>query len=466
MKTDWRRAWRGLTPRVVLGFAALTAALMVACGVYLYQALRLELGARDRDEQRGKIVLFRQALAGVSDAGMLRRNPDWLTHFMVGHDGLALRVLDARAAVLVDSPAALPPGLWRGLDETPARLSGHDAHGHPWQGLAARATLADGQAVQLEIWRDGHDQEALLAQYRNHLLWAGALATLVAAALGGALVRHSLRPLAALTAAAMAIRPDTLNQRLDASLAPAELLGLVNAFNDALARLDAAFARLSDYAADLAHEMRTPLGILLGQTQVALSRGRSLAEYQQVLADNAEELERLARTVNDLLFLAKTEHSEAALACEWLDVRQEVDEVCEFFALLAEERDIQVQVAGALRLPVARAALRRLLNNLLSNAIRYSPPGSVVRVALDARLPGVVVNNPPAAPLPEPLTMLFERFYSQGDGNGHGLGLPIARAIARQHGGELRASLGDDGRLTLAAQLAASASLVQARRCS
>ena len=76
---------------------------MVACGVYLYQALRLELGARDRDEQRGKIVLFRQALAGVSDAGMLRRNPDWLTHFMVGHDGLALRVLDARAAVVVDS---------------------------------------------------------------------------------------------------------------------------------------------------------------------------------------------------------------------------------------------------------------------------------------------------------------------------------------------------------------------------
>ena len=286
------------------------------------------------------------------------------------------------------------------------------------------------------------------------------------AALGGALVRHSLRPLAALTAAAMAIRPDTLNQRLDASLAPAELLGLVDAFNDALARLDAAFARLSDYAADLAHEMRTPLGILLGQTQVALSRGRSLAEYQQVLADNAEELERLARTVNDLLFLAKTEHSEAALACEWLDVRQEVDEVCEFFALLAEERDIQVQVEGALRLPVARAALRRLLNNLLSNAIRYSPPGSVVRVALDARLPGVAVNNPPAAPLPEPLTMLFERFYSQGDGNGHGLGLPIARAIARQHGGELRASLGDDGRLTLAAQLAAKASLVQARRCS
>ena len=121
---------------------------------------------------------------------------------------------------------------------------------------------------------------------------------------------------------------------------------------------------------------------------------------------------------------------------------------------------------GALRLPVARAALRRLLNNLLSNAIRYSPPGSVVRVALDARLPGVVVDNPPAAPLPEPLTVLFERFYSQGDGNGHGLGLPIARAIARQHGGELRASLGGDGRLTLAAQLAPSASLVQARRCS
>ena len=466
MRADWRRAWRGLTPRVVLGFAALTAALMLACGVYLYQALQLELGARDRDEQRGKIVLFRQALAGVSDVDMLRRNPDWLTHFMVGHDGLALRVLDARGQALVDSPAALPRGIWLTLGKAPGLVRGQDAHGHPWQGLAARAALANGEPVQLEIWRDGHDQAALLAQYRNHLWWAGALATLVAAALGATLVRHSLRPLAALTAAAMAIRPDTLNQRLDASLAPAELLGLVGAFNDALARLDGAFARLSHYAADLAHEMRTPLGILLGQTQVALSRERSLAEYQQVLADNAEELERLTRTVNDLLFLAKTEHSDAALPCESLDVRQEVDEVCEFFALLAEERDIQLHVAGQLHLPVARAALRRLLNNLLSNAIRYSPPGSVVRVELDAGLPGVAVNNLPASPLPEPLGVLFERFYSQGGGDGHGLGLPIARAIARQHGGELRAHLGDDGRLTLAAQLAPSASLAQARRCS
>ena len=84
VKTDWRRAWRGLTPRVVLGFAALTAALMVACGVYLYQALRLELGARDRDEQRGKIVLFRQALAGVSDAGHAAAQPGLADAFYGG----------------------------------------------------------------------------------------------------------------------------------------------------------------------------------------------------------------------------------------------------------------------------------------------------------------------------------------------------------------------------------------------
>ena len=142
--------------------------------------------------------------------------------------------------------------------------------------------------------------------------------------------------------------------------------------------------------------MRTPLAFC-SANQVALSRGRSLAEYQQVLADNAEELERLARTVNDLLFWPRPNTAKPRwLASGWMCVRRWMR--CASFALLAEERDIQVQVEGALRLPVARAALRRLLNNLLSNAIRYSPPGSVVRVALDARLPGVAVNNPPAAP--------------------------------------------------------------------
>lgn len=455
MQTDWPPYWRALTPRVVLGFALLTAGLMLGCGLYLYQALKHELSWRDHHEQLGKITLFRQTLAGLSNADVLRDHPDALTHFMVGHDGLALRVRSATGQLLLDSPTAVPVVSWSGLAQETLPLAGVDRHGHPWRGLAATATLANGEAVQLEVWRDAYDQHTLLEEYRTHLLWAGVLAVLLAAALGAWLVRRSLQPLAALTAAATAIHQHTLSQRLDSQAVPRELAGLVDAFNDVLGRLDTAFAQLNAYATDLAHEMRTPLGILLGQTQVALSRERSASAYRQVLADNAEELEQLARMVNDLLFLAKAEHGDKPLHSETLALHAEVAEVCEFFAMLAEDKQITLVSSGMLTLTVDRAALRRLLNNLLSNAIRYSTPGSQVHVTLDARLPGLIVDNLPADPLPAELNQLFDRFYSRGGhGEGHGLGLPIARAIARLHGGELHAER-CDARLCLVARLAA-----------
>ena len=169
MQTDWPPYWRALTPRVVLGFALLTAGLMLGCGLYLYQALKHELSWRDHHEQLGKITLFRQTLAGLSNADVLRDHPDALTHFMVGHDGLALRVRSATGQLLLDSPTAVPVVSWSGLAQETLPLAGVDRHGHPWRGLAATATLANGEAVQLEVWRDAYDQHTLLEEYRTHL---------------------------------------------------------------------------------------------------------------------------------------------------------------------------------------------------------------------------------------------------------------------------------------------------------
>jgi two-component system heavy metal sensor histidine kinase CusS len=444
-----------LTRRVALGFAALTVLLIAGSGLYLYHALKLEMAHRDQEELSGKIALFRKTVAFVPSLASLREGPGLLTHFLVGHDNLALRVRDASGDPIIDSRAPLPDFAWRGVTPRTEPLTGTGADGQPWQGLAAAGQLADGQLVQLEVWRATHAQQALLEWYRNRLLLAGLLATLLAAALGWLLVHRSLRPLVALTESAQAIHHHTLSQRLDAGRVPEELQGLVQSFNGVLERLDRAFAQLSAYATDLAHEMRTPLGILLGQTQVALSRERSADEYRQVLADNAEELERLARMVNDLLFLAKAEHAENLLAFEWLDLDLEVRRVCDFFESLAEERAIRLEVSGRLRLRADRASLRRLLNNLVSNAIRYSPRGESVRLTMAPSLPGIVIDNRPSSPLPDDLTILFARFYSRGEkGEGHGLGLPIADAITRLHGGELRAEL-REGRLYMIARCGA-----------
>ncbi|WP_197457393.1 heavy metal sensor histidine kinase [Crenobacter luteus] len=450
-----------LTLRVALGFAVLTVFLVASSGVYLYLALKQEMAQRDREELAGKITLFQKAIAFVPDVASLRREPGVLTHFLIGHESLALRVRDEAGRVVVASPASLPHTATQGLPPGLVSLAGSGVDGHAWKGLAAPAALANGERVRLEVWRATHQQLALLEWYRNHLVVAGFAATLVAAALGWLLVRRSLRPLFALTRSAQAIHRHTLSQRLDAGRVPRELQGLVDSFNGVLERLDRAFAQLTDYANDLAHEMRTPLGILLGQTQVALSRERTVAEYQRVLADNAEALEGLARTVNDLLFLAKLENAQNHLSFETLDLDAEAKRVCEFFEMLAEEKNIRLVITGTLRLEADRGALRRLFNNLISNAIRYSPPGGVVQVTMEPSLPGFVVENAPANPLPDDLSAMFDRFYSRGEkGEGHGLGLPIAAAIARLHGGELRAER-RGGRLGLVARFGgASASPV------
>lgn len=431
---------RALTWRVALGFALLTALLIGTSGVYLYHALRQEMSQRDREELAGKIVLFQKTVSLLPRPAVLGSEPGILTHYLVGHEYLALKVRAASGQPLLSSHQSIPEVPYRGLPHGAVPLSGVGADGQTWQGLAASAQTFDGQTVELEVWRNTDAQEALLRWYRSRILGAGLLATLVAAALGWLLVRRSLTPLAELTASAQHIHHHTLNRRLDGSRVPTELRGIVASFNGILERLDHAFAQLSSYASDLAHEMRTPLGILLGQTQVALSKTRTAEQYRQVLSDNAEEIERLSRMVNDLLFLAKAEHTQILLTRVPLDLESEAQRVCDFFELLAEERGVQLVVKGHLRLAADREALRRLLNNLVSNAIRYSPPGETVYLAMAPELPGFIIDNRSATPLPDDLSTLFDRFYSRGEkGDGHGLGLPIAAAIARLHGGEIRA---------------------------
>jgi len=442
-----------LTWRVVLGFALLSLCLSSASGVYLFHALKREMAQRDREELAGKVLLFQKALSEVANLKELRAEPEALTHFLIGHDSLALRIRDGQGSTQLATHAPLPGVHLNSAIAGKLALSETGLDGVPWSGLAAAGQLADGGAVVLEVWRNVEAQHALLAWYRQQIVIAATLATLLAGLLGWLLVRMSLQPLQELTDATRAIHSDTLHQHLNAEKVPAELQGLVASFNELLARLDASFSQLSNYASDLAHEMRTPLGILLGQTQVALSRERSPDEYRQVLADNAEELERLAKMVNDLLFLAKAGQAEDLLTLGPIELGEETQRVCDFFEGLAEEKHIALRVSGQLRCQADQAALRRLLNNLVSNAIRYSPPGETVYLTIDSMLPGISIDNTPTEALPADLDTLFSRFYSPNrQSDGHGLGLTIARAIARLHGGDISAEL-SGGRLFMRVRL-------------
>ena len=216
-----------------------------------------------------------------------------------------------------------------------------------------------------------------------------------------------------------------------------------------LERLEAAFQRLADYSADIAHELRTPISNLMTQTQVALSRPRSNDEYQDILASNIEEYERIARMVSDMLFLAKAEQNALAQASAPIDLACEADALIDFYEALAEEHHIRIERHGSAVVAGDRLMLRRALSNLLSNALRHTPDGGQITIAIDIAADGAAlglsVSNVGDPIAPDQLERIFDRFHRgsslrERHGEGAGLGLAITRLIARAHGGEVVAS--------------------------
>jgi two-component system heavy metal sensor histidine kinase CusS len=267
---------------------------------------------------------------------------------------------------------------------------------------------------------------------------------LLVAALSYRVARVGLKPVARLSADARRIGPDTRDQRLRMAALPLELAEFGASFNSALERLDAAYTQLETFNADVAHELRTPLANLIGQTQVALGRERGAEDLREVLQSNLEELERLRTIVSDMLFLARAERGERAARRVEVSLAREIGKTVEFFDLLLEDAGMQVAVEGDAQALVETSLFHRAVTNLLQNAIQHAPRGACIqaRVSHAGGEAEVSVSNP-SDPIPaEQLPRLFDRFYRadasrpNSDAN-HGLGLAIVRAIAAMHGGRV-----------------------------
>ncbi|WP_312359091.1 heavy metal sensor histidine kinase, partial [Stutzerimonas balearica] len=291
------------------------------------------------------------------------------------------------------------------------------------------------------------EREQMLAAYRVKLWWALSVGALLASVLGWLISRRALRPVRQLTRQALAIDVQHLHLRLDDSTVPSELEPLRAALNQMLGRLEQGFVRLSRFSEDLAHEMRTPLGNLMGQTQQLLHRARSVEDYQALLASNQEEYERLARMIDNMLFLARAEQPAAAIERQRFALPALVEQLCDYFEGVAEERGIQLLDETEGELCGDPELIRRALANLLANALRYGASDSPVRIVSGSeegwRLVSVINQGPPIAA--EHLPRLFDRFYrcdpSRAEpGDSGGLGLAIVRSIAQLHGGEVEVS--------------------------
>ncbi|HEY7206394.1 MAG TPA: ATP-binding protein [Methylomirabilota bacterium] len=287
------------------------------------------------------------------------------------------------------------------------------------------------------------------------------------AALGGAIIaRIALRPLDRMTRTARRISAEDLSERVERPRTGDELDRLAETMNDMLARLEQAFAQSRRFAADAAHELRTPLAALRGTTEVALRGDRSPAEYRKVLTSSLEEVERLIRLSEDLLLYSRALAGPEP-AGERVDLEPLLLEGLDAGARLGQAAGVSVRIESAAPAVVRGdpTALRRALLNLVENAVKYTPRGGKVELSLVAGdgTAALTVADTGIGVDPADAERVFEPFVRldaarSRDTGGAGLGLAIARSIVAAHRGTLtlESRPGSGSRFTIRLPLAAA----------
>ncbi|HXX15820.1 MAG TPA: ATP-binding protein [Candidatus Eremiobacteraceae bacterium] len=324
-----------------------------------------------------------------------------------------------------------------------------------FRGLALPLS-AVGHGYTLVVLQSLHAQKEMMSDILDTFLWAIPMGLLLASIGGYFLARKSLAPIAAMATQTRAISASNLSQRLSIANERDELGQLAQTFNQLLERLQASFEQQRRFMADASHELRTPVAILKGETEVTLAKAdRSPEEYRETLGILREESQRLARITDDLFTLARADAGQFPLTIREAYLDEIASEALVRARSLALAKKIHLCSKSEADLPIQadEALLGRMLLNLLDNAIKYSPAGSTVTLACRRQNDHYeisVSDNGPGIPA-ELQPRIFERFFradkarsrADGETGGAGLGLSIARWIAEAHQGTLALTRSD-----------------------
>ncbi len=439
-----------LTTRISLLFAISASLVLLATGLFLTRVVEAHFEEGDRYELSGKLELVQNLFRQARSRQQQDMLPRQLSDALVGHHGLAVVVTDAAGDVwFATAGAEFPSALLQACRGRPADCGPGILHqwrqdGMNYRGMAQAITTGSGQTYTVAVAQDIQHHVLFLEKFRALLAIAIALASLATAGLGWIATRWGLSPVRQVTRVVSSISAERLADRIPSQGLPGELQPLATAFNAMLSRLDDSFRRLSEFSSNIAHELRTPISNLMTQTQVALSSARDKDEYKEVLYSSLEEYERMAQMVGDMLYLAQSDNGLLRPGRDNVDLAAETQGLFDYFEAWAEERGVSLQRTGSATIPGDRLMLRRALSNLLSNAIRHTPPGQTVQVILesDGVKATIAVENPGPEIPAEHLDSLFDRFYRvdpsrQRKEDGAGLGLAIVKSIVDAHGGSI-----------------------------
>ena len=286
-----------------------------------------------------------------------------------------------------------------------------------------------------------------LRRLRRDFVFGVPLILLLASLGGYFLARKSLSPIALMNQQTQRITAQNLSAQLDVANPRDEVGGLAITINALLARLDAAFQEQKRFIADASHELRTPLAVLRGETEVALEQERVTAEYKESLALIKDEAERLSRIVENLFMLARQPVDAPSMIRERVRLDEVVADCARAAQVLATQKGLRLKIEGslpAISVDGDDEMLERMLLNLLDNAVKYTPAGGEISIALGSQngAAHMVVTDTGIGIPAEDQSRIFDRFYRVDKARsralgGAGLGLSIARWIVEGHGGSL-----------------------------
>lgn len=458
-----------IAARLVLLFVVGSAVILASAGYALYQALRMQLEAQDLAEVRGKTEVVEYVLRDTESPAALEARLQRLRDISIGHPHLSISVRQG-GRWLVPPPDDLRDVALRATESMPPGPYFEAQAGkrvwwlHP---VRHAPTSARGTSTDVVVALETTDTYKLLREHAAVAVLVALAGTAASALLAWFVARRGLAPLAQVAARAGQVTAQRLGARLSLKDAPEEVHGLAVSINRMLERLEESFRMLEQFSADIAHELRTPLNNLLLQTQVTLGRTRTSEEYQEALHSNLVEIERLQRMISEMLFLARADRGMIELAREDIDVAAEARSVAEYFEAAAAEKAQSLEISGEARLQADRLLVRRALTNLLSNAVRYSPQGAPIQVAIDSGLESVTVavTNPGGDIAAPELQRLFSRFARRDESRarvreGAGLGLAIVDSVMKAQGGSVEAR-SEDGALTFTLRFPGSIPSIQ-----
>ncbi len=308
-----------------------------------------------------------------------------------------------------------------------------------------RAGIMGNQHITILLGMDmaGFYQDA--ARFQKAFLFTVPMALLLLAGGGWLIAHRAMKPVDLITRTAEGITARGLDQRIPPSGADSELLRLINVINGMLDRLEKSFGQAVRFSADAAHELQTPLTILQGVLDDSVQHAPSASDEQRRYSDLLEEVQRLKAIVQKLLILARADAGQLALALEPVDMSGMIEAVIEDAGVVAPHLRIEQQILSGVMVQADPELLRQVIQNLTANAVKYNLDEGLIRFRLTIQADNALFSlSNTGIPIAEKdRKRLFDRFYRVDKSRsnrvpGTGLGLSLAREIARAHKGELR----------------------------